>query len=249
MTRNILKVIIIFLIGAVGGIFANQIFWPYFVERPLFLEYNLEQNPIYITETKKITIQENIALQNAIEKVENSVIGIRTKTKKGKDIQGSGLIVASDGLIVTLAEIAPEDSSLSIWLKGSKQEISDAKVLKRDIKNNLAFIKIEKAHLKTVDFADFEKIKLGQRVFLVGIIFQQEKGKKSPITTVTNIVNQGIIKYFNQDLIYTNIFEKTTLAGSPLFDIEGRVLGINLIDKQGKIQTIPCSKIREFIGF
>ena len=249
MAKNILKVIIMFLIGAVGGIFADQIFWPYFVERPLFLEYNLEQSPVYITETKKITVQENIALQDAIEKVENSVVGIRTKTKKGKDIEGSGLIITADGLIVTLAEMAPEGSSFSIWLKGSKEKISGAKVLKRDIENNLAFIKIENARLKTVGFADFEKIKLGQRVFLVGALFQQEGSKKSSLITTVNIVNQGIIKYFNQDLIHTNIFEKTAIAGSPLFDIEGRVLGINLIDKQGKVITIPCSKIREFIGF
>jgi hypothetical protein len=61
MFKNIFKIIIVFLIGAVGGIFSEQILWPYFIERPLFLEYSLEQNPVYITETKEITIQENTA--------------------------------------------------------------------------------------------------------------------------------------------------------------------------------------------
>ena len=82
MLKHIFKIIVIFIIGMVGGIFANQIFWPYFIEKPLFYQYRLEQSPIYLTERKEITIQENLALKNAIEKVEKVVIGVKSETPK-----------------------------------------------------------------------------------------------------------------------------------------------------------------------
>jgi hypothetical protein len=90
MIKNAFKILAIFILGIFGGIFGSEILWPYFVERPLFLEYRLEPRPVYLTQKKEIRIQENVALQGAIEKVEKSVVGIETKTKKGKVLEGSG---------------------------------------------------------------------------------------------------------------------------------------------------------------
>ncbi len=237
MVKNVLKILGIFVLGMVGGIFADQILWPYFIERPLFYQYRLEQSPIYVTERKEITIQENIALKNAIEKVEKVVIGVKTIKRDGKILEGSGLILTSDGLMVTLVELVPQGATFNFFVNG---ESVPFQILKRDLKENLALIKLEKTNLPTVGFANLEKIKLGERVFLVGIVFEETGPKK--------IVNEGIIKSFNENSIETNIFEKNNLAGSPLFDIEGKVLGLNVINKDGKVFTIPISKIKTFSG-
>lgn len=237
MVKNVLKILGIFVLGMVGGIFADQILWPYFIERPLFYQYRLEQSPVYVTERKEITIQENIALKNAIEKVEKVVVGVRTETKARKILEGSGLILTSDGLMVTLVELVPQGATFNFFVNG---ESVPFQILKRDLKENLALIKLEKTNLPTVGFANLEKIKLGERVFLVGIVFEETGPKK--------IVNEGIIKSFNENSIETNIFEKNNLAGSPLFDIEGKVLGLNVINKDGKVFTIPISKIKTFSG-
>ena len=238
MLKNIFKIISIFIIGIVGGIFADQILWPYFIERPLFHQYRLEQSPVYVTERKEVTIQENVAIINAIEKVEKVVVGVRTETKAGKILEGSGLIITSDGLMVTLAELVPQGSNFSFFIDGKKVHFQ---ILKRDLKENLALVKIEEESLPTVSFADLEKMKLGERVFLIGVIFENEKPSK--------IVNEGIVKSFSKDIIKTNIFEENILKGSPLFDIEGNILGLNTIDKEGKVITTPISKIKEFAGF
>ena len=100
------------------------------------------------------------------------------------------------------------------------------------MKENLALIKIDKNNLSTLSFADLEKIKLGERVFLAGV----------------GAVNEGIIRSFNENLIETNIFEEGRLAGSPLFNIKGEVLGINTISNKGRVLTIPVSKVKTFIG-
>jgi len=239
--KNIFKIIAIFILGTVGGIFADQILWPYFVERPLFYQYKLENPPVYVTERKEITIQENVAIINAIEKVEKVVMGVRTETKAGKILEGSGLIVTADGLLITLAELVPQGSNFSFFIEGQSVNFQ---ILKRDLKENLALVKVEKTNLPTVSFADLEKLKLGERVFLVGVIFDTQK-----ITPPGRIVNEGIVKSFDQDFIKTNIFEKNILKGSPLFDIEGKVLGLNTIDLEGKVTAISISKIKSFAGF
>lgn len=242
MLKNIFKIIIVFIFGIAGGIFADQILWPYFIERPLFYEYRLEQRPVYLTETKEIIIQENVALQEAIGKVEKAVIAVRTETKTGKVLQGSGLIVTSDGLLITLADIVPQGATFSFWVDGKRPTFQ---ILKRDIKNNLALVKIEETNLSTVGFADFGAIKQGQRVFLVGSI------PPDPRKTFTSqiIVNQGIIRNFSSDLVQTNIIEQENLQGSPLFDIEGNVVGLNSVSKQGQIIAIPIPKIKAFLNF
>jgi len=241
MLKNIFKIIAVFVIGIAGGVFADQILWPYFVERPLFYQYRLEQGPVYLTEKKEITIQENVALRNAVELVEKAVVGIMTETKKGKISEGSGLVVTSDGLIITLAELLPKGSTSTVFIG---QKLIDGKILKRDSKENLALIKIEEKNLKTCSFADLGKIKLGERVFLLGLTV-------SSIETdfPQKLVNEGIIKTFDKNFLQTNISEKKELSGSPLFNIEGQAVGLSTIDKTGEVSAIPISKIKEFIGF
>jgi S1-C subfamily serine protease len=237
MAKNLLKILAIFVIGMVGGIFAEEIFWPYFVERPLFYKYKLEKPPIYVTEKKEIHIQENTALKDAISKVENTVVFIRTKTKAGKTLEASGFILTSDGLIITLAELVPEGSKISLFVD---EEIFSPQVLKRDLDKNLALLKIEKKNLSTTGFFNFEKLKLGERVFLVGRSF--ENGR------VKNFVDEGIVKSFDENKIETNIQPSKEILGTPLFDIEGNLLGMNYITKEGIVISIPVTHIRSFAG-
>lgn len=236
MKKKILNILIIFVIGMAGGIFADQILWPYFVERPLFYQYDLEQPPVYVTERKEVIIQENEALTQAIEKVAKTVVGVRTVTGAGVVLEGSGLILTSDGLMVTLASLVPRGETFSFdW---EDQPLS-YQVLKRDFAHDLALVKLAQGDLPTTGFGEAE-IKLGERVFLVGVVFS---GKKP-----TKTINEGIVKGVGQESIMTNIFETRFLAGSPLFDIEGRVLGLNTIDQQGRVIAIPIDIVRSFAG-
>lgn len=233
---KISQILVTFVIATIAGIFADQILWPYFIERPLFYQYRLEQNPVYLTEKKEIIITENLALQSAVEKVEKMVVGVKTKTGTGKTLEGSGLILTSDGLLVTLSDLVPRGSTFSFFVDGKAVSFQ---ILKRDLVENLALVKIEETNLPTTSFADLDKIRLGERVFLVGTV-QSPNGSW--------IANEGIIKTFTEDVIETNIFEEDVLWGSPLFDIEGNILGLNEINQKGQVLTIPVSKIREFTG-
>lgn len=235
MTRNILKIVCIFVIGTVGGIFADQILWPYFIERPLFLEYRLEPTPITINQTKEITVEENTALRDAIEKVKQEVVGLKVIVSSQKTRYGSGLVVTSDGLIVTSSDLA-SGGPISVIYRG---EVFSPLVV--DQSKDLALLKMKKKNLATLGFEDPQNINLGQRVFLVGYRFKKDG-------SFSRVVNQGIIRERDKDLIYTNISEDQILQGSPLFDIQGKVVGLNRIDSEGKVSTIPSSQIQKLLN-
>ena len=127
MLKNIFQILAIFIIGAAGGIWVNQLPW--------FHQYQPGQNTVYITEKEEVIIQENVALVKAVEKAVPVVIAVRTQTQTGKILQGSGLIITSDGLIVTLAELVPRDSDFSFLVDNKYAQFQ---ILKRDIENNLA---------------------------------------------------------------------------------------------------------------
>ena len=231
MSKNILKILAVFIFGSAGGIFADQILSPYFFPK---------QTTVYVTERQEITnyIQENIALKEVIEKISKTVVGVRVRTEEGKMILGSGLVVTNDGFLATLADLLPQGSKFAFYI-GEKWP--EYQVLKRDLKNNLALVKVEGSGLHTAGFADLEKMKIGERVFLAGFDFSS--------TTPKLMVNEGVIKIFDQDLIQTNIFETSLANGSPLFNIEGNVVGLSFIDGHGQVFPVPASKIRQFVGF
>ena len=234
MVKNVFKILAIFIIGIVGGIFADQILWPRFVEKPLFLKYKLDQVPIYITEERKVFIQENTALQDAVEKVEKVVVGVRTETKNKKTLEGSGLIVTSDGLVITLASLLPEEGETVLYFNG---ETITPEIVKRE--NGLALLKADKGNLPTVGFAKLEEIKLGQRVFSMGVIFEESEAGR--------IIDEGIIRYLNDDLIKTSILDEEILVGSSLFNIKGEVIGLKGVEKNESV-IIPISEIQEFLA-
>ena len=238
MSKDIIKIVCFFVVGMVGGIFADQIFWPYFVERPLFFEYGLDQNPIQVTEIQEITVRENIALEKAIEKVEEVVVGIKSQNSSGNILKGSGLIVTSDGFVVTLSDLVLNYSTSTMFIDGKAIPL---RLLKRDNKNNLALLKTEENNLPTVSFADLAKVGLGERVFLVAADFDNST------FSVSKIADEGIVRYFDSDTIETNIAEEDGTRGSVLFNISGEVLGINTIS-DGKVVAVPVSAIRELIG-
>jgi len=231
MIKNIFKIIAVLILGAIGGMLFQLFILPCLIDHPYFGNLSFIKNlkrEVIVNPVERIIIEENTALEDAFEKVEKSVVGFDN---------GCGLIITSDGLIVTLADLLPKTGN-ELFLEGEKVGFE---ILREDPKQNLALIKINRNDLSTCKFADLAKLKMGQKVFLAGTIIENKIPKK--------IVNEGVIKIIDENAIRTNIFEKNILRGSPLFNIKGEVLGLNTIDSEGKVTAIPITEIRKFAGF
>ncbi|MBU3934594.1 serine protease, partial [Patescibacteria group bacterium] len=212
--------------------------FPYFLTHPYFSQFqfikNFKDGKVIINTREEVIVAEETALEKAINKVGKSVVGIET-IKNEETIVGSGLILTSDGLIITLFELAPTGSVSSVIIDGEKIE---AQVIKRDLEKDLALLKVERTNLKTCGFSDPKQIQAGKRLFLLGVI----------PTSFLQTVNEGIVKRLNENIVRTNIIESASAKGSPLFDIEGNFIGLSLVDYLGQVSTIPIQKIKEFAG-
>jgi len=220
------------------------------VSRDFWFVRDFQERKVVVYPHKETIIQENEAITEAIKKVEGLVVGIESQNS-GVVLRGSGLVLTSDGLVITLAELVPKNSNISAWVN---HERVDAEVLKTDFVENLALLQLKKDGLSTAGFNG--NVEKGEKVFLIGADFTDiapaspsQGGPASPLPHqggVAKIVNQGIVKRSDGDFIYTNITEKSALMGSVLFDIQGKVLGLNKIGLDGEVMAIPASRLRPF---
>lgn len=191
-----------------------------FLVNYFYVRDNLSEGVLTV-EKQEIIIKENNAIIKAIKEVESSVVSI--------DGKASGIVVFADGLIVVPVDVFSENSKL--YVEG---KLTDYEIKKQD--EDFVLIKIKGNGFPTLEFGEAE---VGQSVFLVGSILNDEN--------IITSVNQGIVKRIEPDFIITNIIEDPALVGSSLFDVDGKMLGINVLDDSGFIKTIPASKIQEFL--
>jgi len=236
MIKTIAKTVGILILGALSALVFEFFVFPYMLADSYFENFqfvkNFKEGKIIVNKTEQVYIQENSALEESIKNAQKSIVAIQ----KNGVIAGSGLIATSDGSIITLSSLVPAGSKINIFLDG---ESLNYKIIKRDAKNNLALIKVDKNNLATVGFVDFNKVALGQRVFLAG--FGASKGNSW-------FANEGVIRSFDDNIIKTNISEKSIASGTPLFNVSGELLGINFIDQDGKVSTVSINTIKSFLG-
>lgn len=242
LTRKILILILVFILGAIGGVWAQAFLLPALASSGRFQDWEFVKDwnarTTIVRPVEEVVITESEGIERAVERAEHVVVAVESRSGN-RVVTGSGLVATSDGLIVTLARVVPQGYGVMIYIRGDEDPV-EAQVLKRDAEQDLALLQIDRKSLSTTSFAVSGDVKLGMSVFLLGKIFEQEG--------VTTIANTGIVKADSRNAVRTNIFEKFTLQGSTLFDLEGKAIGLNTIDEEGKVTTIPSPVIRAFSG-
>jgi serine protease Do len=171
---------------------------------------------------------------------------------------GSGIIIASDGWIVTNAHVVQGGRRIRVQLNheaalsapqngGSRHALYDAKLIVADRDTDLALLKIDATGLPTLELSDSSDLKQGQLVLAFG----------SPLG-FDNSVSMGIVSSVARqpDPDSPTIYVQTDAAinpgnsGGPLVDTSGRVVGINTLiltqsgGNEGIGLAIPSNVVR-----
>lgn len=136
---------------------------------------------------------------------------------------GSGVIVKSDGTILTNAHVVKGADEITVKL--SDKRSFDAKVVGLDADSDIAVIKIDASDLPTAKIGDSDKLRVGEVVLAVGNPFGLTQTVTSGIVSAKGRSNVGIIDY--EDFIQTDAAINPGNSGGPLVNIEGEVVGIN----------------------
>lgn len=137
---------------------------------------------------------------------------------------GSGFIIGSDGSIVTNAHVV--DKAKKIIVKLSDKREFEAKVLGKDLKTDVAVIKIDsKESLPTAELGDSEQLEVGEWVMAVGNPFGLDNSVTSGIVSAKGR-HIGAGPYDN--FIQTDTPINPGNSGGPLVNLRGQVVGINM---------------------
>ncbi len=147
--------------------------------------------------------------------------GDRTPNASGS---GSGLIVDSDGHIVTNNHVIGDATEIEVRFSDKTKLI--AQVIGKDPDTDLALLKVTADRpLPSAQFGDSSTVKVGQWVLAVGNPFGLDRTVTLGVVSGIGRENMNLSRYEN--FIQTDASINPGNSGGPLFNLRGEVIGIN----------------------
>ena len=141
---------------------------------------------------------------------------------------GSGSIIDSEGHILTNVHVIQNASKIYVSLYDGSQY--EAKIVGYDLDSDLAVLKINPPKgviLKTIEFGDSNKLKVGQKVIAIGNPFGMERTMTTGIVSGLGRPIQNSNQRIIRDMIQTDSAINPGNSGGPLLDTSGKMIGIN----------------------
>ena len=253
------KIVSIVLFSAIGGALTLGVYKLFLEKPPTIIERTVEVKPATLEADYTEGIVNSIENTNftiAAEKTVNSVVHVKNTTyktlrdpfaeffygqgsgtKKYSQVgTGSGVVISSDGYIITNNHVIRNATDIEVTLNNKK--IFKAELIGSDPTNDIALLKIETTDLPYVVFGDSDALKVGEWVLAVGNPYN-----------LTSTVTAGIVSAKGRDLdgnsnidsfIQTDAAVNPGNSGGALVNIRGELIGIN---------TAISSRTGSFIGY
>ena len=165
----------------------------------------------------------------AVVAIDTSTIGVdfflRRVEQRGS---GSGVIVRSDGYIVTNDHVISDASSLRVVLSDGR--VLDATTVGRYPDSDIAVVKIDvDEELPVLKFANSDDVRVGDWVLAIGNALGLEGGPTvtAGIVSARGRTLQTELGATLSDLIQTDAAFNEGNSGGPLINLQGQVVGIN----------------------
>lgn len=137
---------------------------------------------------------------------------------------GSGVIVdAANGYILTNNHVIENAIEITVTLRDGREVT--AEVLGRDPDTDIAVIKINEEHLKSIAFADSSLLRVGDFVVAIGNPFGLGQTVTSGIVSALGRSGLGIESF--EDFIQTDASINVGNSGGALVNLRGELIGIN----------------------
>jgi serine protease Do len=200
---------------------------------------------------EKIVLQQGEIVADVFKKVSPSTVSITTEsvsdvrryfgTNSVEQGAGSGIIISSDGYIMTNKHVVPAGASKLTIVLADGTTYDDVTIVGRDPLNDIAFLKINGAKdLPAVELGDSDAVQPGQQVVAIGNALGEFRnsvtsgiisGKGRPIQAADG---SGASEQL-ENLLQTDAAINPGNSGGPLVTLDGKVVGINTaISEEGQ---------------
>lgn len=188
------------------------------------------------------TLASGADVSDVIEKVLPSIVSVQSTrtarmenpmgfffgappTERKQEGLGSGVVISSDGLIITNNHVV--DGADALIVKTNDDREYEARLLGADAKSDLALLKVQGEGIRLVpaQFGDSSKLRLGETVLAVGNPFGVGQTVTMGIVSAKGRADMGIVDY--EDFIQTDAAINPGNSGGALINARGELVGIN----------------------
>jgi len=135
---------------------------------------------------------------------------------------GSGLIIETDGYIVTNHHVIKDADEIIVRLTDRRQFV--AEVIGSDPRSDIALLKIDATGLSAVETGDSDTLEVGSWVLAIGSPFGFDYSVTAGIVSAKgrNLPSENYVPF-----IQTDVAINPGNSGGPLFNLDGEVIGVN----------------------
>lgn len=163
----------------------------------------------------------------------NAVVAVNSRIETGNgygESSGSGFLISADGYVVTNYHVIENAKQVTVIPHGAKE--LEAKVIGSDATNDIALLKVEGENLPFVTLGSSDALAVGDQVVAIG----------NPLGELTATLTVGYIsakdRIVNTDGTVINMLQTDAAinsgnSGGPLFDVNGKVVGITTAKYSG----------------
>ena len=192
------------------------------------------------------------ALRNmaVYKKCKDSVVQILAESSLSDSGQGSGVILSSDGYIVTNKHVVGSGTDFSIVF--SDESSARATLVGYDSLSDIAILKTEKEGLVPMELGASEDLTVGQTLLAIGNPYGYTWSLTSGMVSgVERMVSTSTSASVIPNMIQTDALINPGNSGGPLLDTQGRMVGLvsSIYSTSGSAQGIsfalPVESVRD----
>ncbi|PHN04423.1 S1C family serine protease [Flavilitoribacter nigricans] len=147
------------------------------------------------------------------------------RRSRGDYGSGSGFIISTDGFIVTNSHVVSGATSVRVNLQDGRQFA--AKLVGDDPATDIAVIQIDGECLSTLDFADSDRLQVGQMAIALGNPYGFQYSLTAGVVSALGRTLRSQSGRLIDDVIQTDAALNPGNSGGPLVNSQGEVIGVN----------------------
>lgn len=135
---------------------------------------------------------------------------------------GSGFVISKDGYVLTNHHVVNNASEIVVKLKDRRELV--AKLIGSDESTDVALLKVDAKDLPVVEIGSPDQLKVGEWVLAIGTPFGFEQSVTAGIVSAKgrSLPDGNYVPF-----IQTDVAINPGNSGGPLFNMQGKVVGIN----------------------
>lgn len=180
-------------------------------------------NRSYPTLEQLAAPEDALSVPDIYDKCSPSVVGVSCTLRNGT-ATGTGIIISSDGYIMTNAHVI--EDAVTVMIVDADSNQYEAEIIGYDSQTDLAVLKIEADGLTACEFGISDELRIGELVVAIGNPLGFDLYGSLTTGVVSGLNRTLTIGDYEMNLIQTNASINNGNSGGPLIDAYGRVIGI-----------------------